>query len=57
MLKWIVWNRTDYLYKMDLALNNLPSVIWLKPKQKKTKQFLFNNSHLFLYSFIALINL
>ena len=23
MLNWIVWNRTDYLYKMDLALNNL----------------------------------
>ena len=23
MLNWIIWNRTDYLYKRDLALNNL----------------------------------
>ena len=22
MLNWIVWNRTVYMYKMDLALNN-----------------------------------
>ena len=22
MLKWIVWNRTDYLYKIDLTLNS-----------------------------------
>ena len=27
MLKWIVWNRTDYLYKMNLALNNLQKLI------------------------------
>ena len=27
MLNWIVWNRTDYLYKMDLALNNLQRLI------------------------------
>ena len=27
MLKWIVWNKTDYLYKMDLALNNLQRLI------------------------------
>ena len=23
MLNWIVWNKTIYMYKMDLALNNL----------------------------------
>ena len=27
MLNSIVWNRTDYLYKMDLALNNLQRLI------------------------------
>ena len=27
MLNWIVWNRTDYLYKIDLALNNLQRLI------------------------------
>ena len=27
MLNWIVWNRTEYLYKMDLALNNLQRLI------------------------------
>ena len=27
MLNWIVWNRTVYLYKMDLALNNLQRLI------------------------------
>ena len=27
MLKWIAYNRTDYLHKMDLALNNLQRLI------------------------------
>ena len=27
MLNWIVWNRTDYQYKMDLAFNNLQKLI------------------------------
>ena len=27
MLNWIVWNRTVYVYKMDLALNNLQWLI------------------------------
>ena len=30
MLNWIVWNRTDYLHKMDLALNNLQRLICYK---------------------------
>ena len=33
MLKWIVWNRTVYLYKIDLALNNLQGWYAIKPKQ------------------------
>ena len=27
MLNWIVWNRTDNFYKMDLALSNLQMLI------------------------------
>ena len=27
MLHWTAWNRTDYLYKIDLALNNLQRLI------------------------------
>ena len=27
MLNWIVWNRTDYMHKMDLAFNNLQRLI------------------------------
>ena len=30
MLNWIVWNRTDYLNKIDLVLNNLQTFIWHK---------------------------
>ena len=30
MLNWIVWNRTDYLYKIDLTLNNLQGLIYHK---------------------------
>ena len=30
MLNKIVWNRTLYLYKMDLALNNLQKLIYNK---------------------------
>ena len=33
MLNWIVWNWTDYLYKMDLALNNLQGWYAIKPKR------------------------
>ena len=35
MLNWIVWNRTDYLYKKGLALNNLQLLIFLKTKTNK----------------------
>ena len=30
MLNWIVWNRTEYLHKMDLELNNLQRLICRK---------------------------
>ena len=33
MLNWIVLNRTDYLHKMDLALNNLQRLICHKTQQ------------------------
>ena len=33
MLNWIVFNRTDYLHKMDLALNNLQRLICHKTQQ------------------------
>ena len=36
MLNWIVWNRTDYLYKMDLALNNLQMLICHKTQTTQT---------------------
>ena len=33
MLNWIVWNRADYLRRIDLALNNLQRLIYLKTQQ------------------------
>ena len=27
MLNWIMWNRIDYLYEMDLVLNNVQRLI------------------------------
>ena len=30
MLYWIDWNRTDYMYKMELELNNLQVLISYK---------------------------
>ena len=35
MLNWIVWNRTDNLYKMDLALNNIQELICHKTQTTK----------------------
>ena len=35
MLNWIVWNRTVYLFKMDLALNNLQRWIYYKTLPNK----------------------
>ena len=35
MLNWIVLNRTDYLHKMDLALNNLQRLICHQTQQTK----------------------
>ena len=43
MLNWIVLNGTDYLIKMDLALNNLQRLIChkTKPNQTKPNQYIF----------------
>ena len=38
MLNWIVLNRTDYLHKMELALNNLQGLICDKTQQTKPNQ-------------------
>ena len=40
MLNWIVWNRTDNLYKMDLALSNLQRLICqsIQPINQPTNQ-------------------
>ena len=35
MLNGIVWNRTVYLFKMGLALNNLKRLIYHKTQRKK----------------------
>ena len=37
-LNWIVWHRTDYLYKMDLSLNNLQRLIYHKIQPTKLKK-------------------
>ena len=43
MLNWIVWNRTVYLYKMDLALNNLRKLICHKtqPTNEILQSYIF----------------
>ena len=38
MLNWIIWNRTIYLYKMDLILNYQQWFIYNKTKPKQTKK-------------------
>ena len=35
MLNWIVWNKTIYLFEMDLALNNLQILIYHKTQTNK----------------------
>ena len=42
MLNWIVWNRTDYSIKMDLAFNNLQRLIY--HKTQPTNQLKYNHS-------------
>ena len=42
MLNLTVFNRTDYLHKMDLALNNLQRLICHKTKQTKPNIILTN---------------
>ena len=38
VLNWIIWNRTDDLYEMDLELNNLHRLIYHKPETTKPNQ-------------------
>ena len=47
MLNWIVWNRTVYVYKMDLALNNLQTFICPKTQTYKhtENQTIFPQTH------------
>ena len=40
MLKWIVWNRTVYMYKMDLALNEQQWLMGHKTKPNQTKSII-----------------
>ena len=40
MLNWIVCNRTDYLYKKNLALNNRQRLICHKTQPTKIGKFL-----------------
>ena len=37
LLNWFVWNRTVYMYKMDLVLNNLQWLMCHKTKSNQTK--------------------
>ena len=39
MLNWIIWNKAVYLYKMDLALNNLQWLICHKTKPNQIDLF------------------
>ena len=49
MLNWIVWNRTDYLYKKNLALNNLQMLICHKnPTNQPTNQVEINKLNYFI---------
>ena len=48
MLNWIVWNRTDYLYKMDLALDNQQILICHKHNQPP-----HTHTHAFIYTHVC----
>ena len=53
MLNWIVLNRTDYLYKMDLALNNLQRLICHKTQQPKPNHVKLVDKSIYLISNIS----
>ena len=57
MLNWIVWNRTVYLYKIDLALNNLQRLICHKPKQTNNYQLIAFSDQLGLFLYFFCTNL
>ena len=45
MLNWIVWNRTIYMYKMDLAWITYNGWCAIKPNQIKLNQTIFNDGY------------
>ena len=49
MLNWIVWNTTDFLYKMDLALHNLQRLIGHKTLTNKQTNII---SHVQQYNYV-----
>ena len=51
MLNWIVFNRTDYLHEMDLALNNLQRLITHKTQQTKPNQ---TNVYIYIYIYMGI---
>ena len=52
MLDWIVWNRTVYMYKTDLAVNNLQWLIYYQTNQ--TYKFTKSLSHVAQDCFILI---
>ena len=40
MLNWVVWNRTVYMYKEDLTLNNLPWLVCHKIKSNQIQLYM-----------------
>ena len=49
---WITWNTTEYLHKMDLALNNKQRLICHKTLPTKRNCPILNNSLKYKYSFM-----
>ena len=57
MLNWIVLNRTDYLHKMDLALNNLQRLICHKTQQPEKPIMDHKRLRIFLSSISPKVNI
>ena len=49
MLNWTVWNRTGYLYKMDLALNNLQRSICHKTQLTILRTYIYIYIYIYIY--------
>ena len=59
MLNWIVWNRTVYMYKIDLVLNNLEWLICHKIKTKSLstiKSFVVFREMIYLHIYLFLLS-